>query len=80
MIHISKKTAKSRRTLKKQIDRYFGKNGLGLHPVAPRCACACFEGGGGYVIVDILDQQNSRIIDIQSREWEYAAERFMRMI
>lgn len=80
MIRISKKTSKSRNTIKKSIDKYFGKGGVGLNTLSPCDSCACFEGAGGYVAVNILDEEDSRVIDIQSMEWEYFAKRFMRII
>ena len=80
MINISKKTKKSRDVIKKRIDKYFGKNGLGLDQSRAQNCCAYFEGGGGFVAVEILDEEDKRVINIQSREWEYHAKQYMQSI
>jgi hypothetical protein len=53
---------------------------LGLYTIRPHHFCAYFEGGGGFVAVTILDKEGFHVIDIQSREWEYDAKKFLRMI
>ena len=80
MIRISKTTQTPRAAIKDQLNSYFGPRGLGLHFVEQTCYCAYFQGGGGYVAVDITDEDNSRVVDIQSMEWEYHAKRFLTKI
>ncbi len=77
MISISKKTGKSRNIIRKSIDTYFGESGLGLNQSKPQNYCAYFEGGGGFVAVEILDEDDNRVINIQSREWEYHVKQFL---
>jgi hypothetical protein len=36
-----------------------------------------FEGGGGYVAVSIVDEDNHRIVDVETREFESQAKRFL---
>lgn len=77
MIRISKKTKKSRDAVRKKIDQYFGKNGLGLNPIEPNNFCAYFEGSSGYVAVNILEEEYHRVINALSMEWEYHAKQFL---
>ena len=77
MIRISKKTKKSRPILRKEIVKYFGENGLGLTSKDPFNFFAYFEGGDGYVAVDILDEEDFRIIDVQAMAWEHHVKQFL---
>ena len=77
MIRISKTTQTPRSAIKAQLDTYFGPGGLGLHFVDHISYCAYFQGDGGYVAVDIIEEDNSRVVDIHAREWEYHAKRFL---
>ena len=82
MIRMSKKTKKSQQDIQKRLDQYFGKNGLGLDAVKHIPFCAYFEGGGGFVAVDISEDKDSsyHVVEIQSREWEYDTRRFLNRI
>ncbi len=80
MIRISKKTQRLRPDLRKCIDHFFGKNGLGLLRVTPHEFCAYFEGGGGFVAVDIVDEEENRVVDIRTKEWEIHAQRFLETV
>ena len=78
MIRISQKTFKTPEVIVNRAIKYFGKNGLGLDQKEETPCCLLFEGVGGYVAVNIIDQSKHRIIDIESREWDYHAKRFLR--
>ena len=39
--------------------------------------CISFEGAGGYVAVSIVDEDNHRMVDVETREFEYQAKRFL---
>ena len=39
--------------------------------------CISFEGAGGYVAVSVVDKDNHRTVDVESREFEYQAKRFL---
>ena len=80
MIHLSKETKKSRREIRDRAVSHFGESGLGLDPMTPCVSCACFEGGGGFVTVDVLEENGGRVVDIKAKEWEYEAKRFLREV
>ncbi len=80
MIHITKNTKKKRDEIRKSAEQYFGEGGLGLDPATQTTCSLCFQGGGGYVSVNIIDKEMDRIVDIESREWEYHAKTFLRQI
>lgn len=39
--------------------------------------CISFEGAGGYVAVYVVEEKNHRSVDVESREFEYQAKRFL---
>jgi hypothetical protein len=39
--------------------------------------CISFEGAGGYVTVSVADQEGRRMVDVESREFEYQTKGFM---
>ena len=39
--------------------------------------CISFEGAGGYVAVTVSDEEAQRIVDVETREFEYQAKRFL---
>ena len=39
--------------------------------------CISFEGVSGYVVVSIVDEDNHRMVDVETREFEYQAKRFL---
>jgi hypothetical protein len=41
-----------------------------------RC-CICFEGGGGYVAVSVVEESKMRTVDVETREFEYQVTRFL---
>ncbi len=80
MIRLSRKTRLARDMIRKRVVRYFGTGGLGLEEQKALDCCVYLTGGGGYISVDIGDEDHSRVVDILSKEWDYHAKRFMRML
>ncbi|MBT8372056.1 MAG: hypothetical protein KJO34_13910, partial [Deltaproteobacteria bacterium] len=78
MIHISRKTHKTPEVIVNRAIKYFGKNGLGLEKKEETPCCLLFEGVGGYVAVNIVDRSKHRMVDVESKEWDYHAKRFLR--
>jgi hypothetical protein len=56
---------------------YFGEGGEALEEKERNLCCISFEGAGGYVAVSIVDEDNHRIVDVETREFEYQAKRFL---
>ena len=78
MIRIAKT---SRLTPAEIIDKaatFFGKKGQGLQEKERNMCCISFEGGGGYVAVSVADEDKRRMVDVESREFEYQAKLFLK--
>jgi len=80
MIHITKKTTHSADEVLRRASGFFGPKGLGLAEKAGDACCTSFEGCGGYVLVTVVESEGKREVDIESKEWDYQAKRFLEMI
>jgi hypothetical protein len=80
MIRISKQTRLKSDDIIERASKYFGKGGEGLQETQRNLCCISFEGGGGYVSVSIVEEDKLRIVDVESREFEYQARRFLEKI
>lgn len=80
MIVMSKTTRKSPEVVAERAVQYFGKKGLGLIQTENNLCCLCFEGGGGFVVVNISEDSGHNIVDVESREWEYHVKGFLNKI
>ena len=58
---------------------YFGEGGLGLDVTDRGPCCARFVGGGGHVLVTTNTGEKTTV-ELETREWDYDAKRFMRQI
>jgi hypothetical protein len=56
--------------------RHFGPGGLGLVVTAQTPRSVVFQGGGGYVLMTILPESETRL-ELETREWDYAVQQFM---
>ncbi len=58
---------------------FFGPGGLGLEVKDRAECCARFEGGDGFVFVQAGAGKKGKgsDVDVESREWEYDAKRFL---
>jgi hypothetical protein len=61
---------------------FFGPGGWGLEIVERAECCARFEGGGGHVFVQAIEQEKGRgsEVAVESREWEQAAKAFLQKL
>ncbi|MGE5258853.1 MAG: hypothetical protein ACM3KE_19430 [Hyphomicrobiales bacterium] len=80
MIRISKKTRINRDEIIARASRYFGKGGEGLDETERGPCCVSFSGAGGYVTVMVVERSDQREVDIESREFEYQAKRFLESV
>ena len=80
MIHITKETTHSTDEVMRRASDFFGPKGLGLEEKTRDACCTSFEGGGGYVLVTVAEAEGKRDVDIEAREWDYQAERFLETI
>ena len=61
-------------------DRFFGATGEGLHTEERTPCCVYFAGGGGYVAVTIVEDQKTRTVEIETREFEYQVKQFLKRL
>ena len=80
MIRISKKSRLTPAEIIAEASRYFGKGGEGLEETDRGSCCVSFSGAGGYVTVTVVEENNQREVDVESREFEYQARRFLESV
>jgi hypothetical protein len=82
MIRYGKKTRKTTAEIIDRAVRFFGPGGLGLDVQSREDACVTFANGGGHVHVEVceVEGEDAREVDIQSREWDYQAGKFLEKI
>jgi hypothetical protein len=54
----------------------FGPGGLGLHITSQTNLSLSFQGGGGYIVVTAQSGAKTTL-ELETREWDYAVQRFM---
>ena len=77
MIKIAKQTRSTPDEVIDRASKFFGKGGAGLEEKERNACCISFEGGGGYVSIAIYDEEKHRMVEVESREFEYQAKRFL---
>ena len=80
MIRISKTTRLTSDEIIRRAATFFGKGGEGLEQTSLQPCCASFAGGGGHVSVFVTDEETQRTVDVESREFEYQAKRFLELV
>jgi len=83
MIKIAKQTKLAPEKIINQASTFFSKGGEGLEEdernTCPPCRIT-FEGGGGYVSISIYDDEKNRMVEVETREFEYQAKQFLEML
>jgi len=61
---------------------HFGPGGLELEVTERAECCARFEGGGGYVFVQVGEGKDGKgsQVEVEGREWDYHIKRFLTRI
>ncbi len=77
MIRIAKKTRLKPADIIDRASHYFGEGGEALEEKARNPCCISFEGAGGYVAVSVTEEDTHRMVDVEAREFEYQAKRFL---
>ena len=80
MIRIAKNTRLTPEEVIEKAARFFGSAGQGLAEKERSMCCISFEGGGGYVTVSVADGDGRRMVDVESREFEYQIKSFMNIL
>ena len=77
MIRIAKQTRLKPRDVIERASNFFGEAGEQLEEKERNPCCVSFEGAGGYVAVSVVDEDEHRVVDVETREFEYQAKRFL---
>jgi hypothetical protein len=77
MLRISKKSQLNSGEILAKASRFFGKGGEGLDETERGPCCISFSGAGGFVTVTVCETANERDVDVETREFEYQAKRFL---
>ena len=77
MIRITRQTRLKPAAIIDRASDYFGEGGEGLEENERSLCCISFEGAGGYVAVAVVDEDKHRLIDVETREFEYQVKRFL---
>jgi len=77
MIRISRQTRFKPADIIDRATDYFGEGGEALEEKERSPCCIAFEGAGGYVAVTVVDEDSHRVVDVETREFEYQAKRFL---
>jgi hypothetical protein len=80
MIRISKKSRLDPDEILLKASRYFGKDGEGLDETERGACCVSFSGAGGHVTVTVSESGGHREVDVEAREFEYQAKRFLESV
>ena len=76
MIRMSKKTKLVPAEIIKRAYNYFGTD-IGLSEKRRNPCCILFEGSGGYVSVNLIEEDKHQVVETEGREWEYQVKEFM---
>ncbi len=80
MIKITKQTKLAPEEVIDRAAKFFGKGGEGLEEKERNPCCLSFEGAGGYVSISIYEEEKHRMVELETREFEYQAKQFMKTI
>ncbi len=80
MLKLSAKSKHSPEEVIKRAVKYFGPEGFGLKVNDEGNCCVTFEGGGGGVYVTASEEKKGSTVDLESREWDYQAQEFIRKV
>jgi len=80
MIRLTKPTRLESNDVIARASAFFGKDGEALTEKQRNVCCIAFEGSGGYVTVFVMDEDNRRTVDVETREFEYQVKRFLETI
>jgi hypothetical protein len=77
MIRIGKHTRLKPAEVIEKASSFFGRDGEGLEETERSECCIAFAGPGGHVAVTISEGEDGRSVDVESREFEYQAKKFL---
>lgn len=76
MLNLEVTTKLSLEETGRRVTEFFGKKGLGLNITEDEPTRKCFDGGGGYVTIDLCAENNKTKLNLVTQEWEYQVKEF----
>lgn len=73
MLKVSFTTSRKRDDILNEAESFFNKNGLSTTEKGD--CCLTMEGGGGYVRVDVVENEKNEVT-VETREWDYQVKQF----
>ncbi len=80
MIRVAAKTHLKIEDIIGRASAFFGEGGEGLKETERHPCCISFEGGDGYVTVSVVQEDSKNTVDVEAREFEYQAKRFLQTL
>ncbi|MGD2097381.1 MAG: hypothetical protein PVG35_07350 [Desulfobacterales bacterium] len=80
MIRLSKHTQLDPDQIIVKAENFFGEKGEGLVAKESTPCCIMFVGSGGFVTVSVVDEQKTRTVDIETREFDYQVKEFLQSL
>ena len=80
MLRLGKDSQQNPEEVLEEAASFFGSDGLGLALMQSEDGSLIFEGGGGFVVVRARPQGKGSTVDIETREFELDARRFLEHI
>ncbi len=80
MLRIGKISPQSPQEILEKASAFFGPGGVGLDVLPRGPFTLVFTSGSGFVLVQAVPNQKGTDIDIQTREWDYDARRFLMQV
>lgn len=77
MLKIFKETSLPPEKILERAATFFGRNGEGMDEKERNVCCVAFEGYGGFVRVSVGEESGKRTVEVETREYEYQAKRFL---
>lgn len=77
MLKILRETSLAPEKILERATTFFGRNGEGLDEKERNSCCVTFEGGRGFVRVSVVEESGKRTVEVETREHEYQAKRFL---
>jgi hypothetical protein len=79
MIRIAKQTNLKPKDVIVKAAKFFGSEGQQLEDKERNSCCISF-GGGGYVSISIAEEGERKTVVVETREFEYQAQRFLELL
>lgn len=77
MIRLGKESKRTAEQVLERAIQYFGQGGEGLDLTEQSESGVRFEGGGGYVVVEVEPKGKHSEVEIVAAEWDYQAKQFL---